>query len=528
MTVTVKAAPKRLILSPEALSLTTGASRRIAASAEPGAYARSVTYASADPTVATVDADGTVHAVATGTTVITATAYNGVSGSCTITVTGAPAQVFLPERLTLAVGMSQTVEITALDAAGALAEADGTLNVLEGADVISLDGRRVTAIGEGTAVIGVTTINGISEHIDANTGSAVATLCAVTVSPAVGRIELPDISQLKVGGTASFAPVLYDTSGNVTDIGDYTLSVSGDALALDADDRATGLRMGTATITATAYNGVSAAREVQVYTPRYRYFAAYEYQNAKSGALTFPMNNAQSVWTVLSRSRIDGVGYTESIMANPSKAALRAGLESTFKDSMDTDVNVVYLCSHGNNYINVDPDRAVNTHYGLQLPGYKDHDSKSEYYITSEEIFAAMRAIKGKVVLILDSCFSGVFIDDMRSALDAENGRISVMTAATNTKASYRYIANAGEAYDFFTYYLLLGAQYNMAEHQNVTAPGADTNGDGALSVSELFNFARLGVINKLSSLKAGDFEGDANQKPRLYAGANGDLILYQ
>ncbi|MBR6954838.1 MAG: leucine-rich repeat protein [Clostridia bacterium] len=60
-----------------------------------------VTFASSDETIATVDADGTVHGIAPGTVTITATAVNSsdISASCVVTVRGLNV-LTLPEGLT--------------------------------------------------------------------------------------------------------------------------------------------------------------------------------------------------------------------------------------------------------------------------------------------------------------------------------------------------------------------------------------------------------------------------------------------
>jgi len=103
------------------------------------------------------------------------------------------------------------------------------------------------------------------------------------------------------------------------------------------------------------------------------------------------------------------------------------------------------------------------------------------------------------------------------------------MTAATNTTACYYNIANTTTACDFFTMYLLMGAGYNLRTHSATGAHAADTNQDGKLTFNELFSYAKKSVrANVPRYRKKSWFHGNYKQSPNVYAGANGDLVLYQ
>ena len=76
-------------LSRSTLSLEVGKTGKLSATVLPASAAnKSVTWTSSQPDVASVSANGTITAHKAGTTVITATAVNGKSASCTVTVTG--------------------------------------------------------------------------------------------------------------------------------------------------------------------------------------------------------------------------------------------------------------------------------------------------------------------------------------------------------------------------------------------------------------------------------------------------------
>lgn len=525
VTVTGSAVLATVTLTPSTLSLAEGSTYRLKASVA------NVTYSSSDTGVAAVASDGTVSAVSGGSAVITARTAAGATATCAVTVIGAPEQVFLDaERIELAVGATRTLTATVMDAAARSGYASCAFKVLEGSDVASVDASgTVKALRAGTAVIGVTAPNGVDSHVDIRSGLSVQTRCVVVVSEgAAARIELPATLNVKLGGTATVTPVLYGTDGSALTSAEYTLSIEGDAAVLDGNVL-TGVKVGTAVLTATAGSGVSATCNVVVSGARYRFFGAYEYNDKNvTGVLYFSKNNVQSMWNVLSRTKIDGTAYEKtSIMANPAKSALLSGINTAFADSTDDDVSVVYICSHGYNYIDVSSDKSM--HYGIQLPGYENYKSSSQYYITAEELFSAVSAIRGRVVLIVDSCFSGVFISNMRSKLNAEGGRISVLCAATDTKASYYTSKSMSSDFDFFTYFLLEGLDYDMQKHQYGMGYSADTDGDGAITLSEFFTHAHDQVIANLPAYSGKSwFHGNPAQTPTWYAGGNADLVLFQ
>lgn len=102
-------------LSKDTLALVNGNSEKLTATVVPPETSQSVTWASDNETVATVEEDGTVHAVSTGTATITATAKVAAadgsmpSASCTVTVKEAEYTVTLnPNDGTIADGKNVT------------------------------------------------------------------------------------------------------------------------------------------------------------------------------------------------------------------------------------------------------------------------------------------------------------------------------------------------------------------------------------------------------------------------------------
>jgi hypothetical protein len=119
---------------------------------------RSVSWASDAPSVATVDGDGVVTAVAPGTATLEATS-EGVSGAATLTVTPKPvAQVEVtPAGAELRVGETQAYAVTVRDASGEELRGRPVSWTSDAPSVATVDGAGVvTAVAPGTATIAAT------------------------------------------------------------------------------------------------------------------------------------------------------------------------------------------------------------------------------------------------------------------------------------------------------------------------------------------------------------------------------------
>lgn len=115
---------------------------------------------SSDPTVATVQPDGTVEGRRPGTATVTAYAYGGARASCTVTV--APVAVtgvtLAAESLTMQVGDSERLAPALIPEN---ATDRGLTFITEDEGVVTVDRRgELTAVGEGTARVVVVTADG--------------------------------------------------------------------------------------------------------------------------------------------------------------------------------------------------------------------------------------------------------------------------------------------------------------------------------------------------------------------------------
>jgi len=152
-TVTVDNVVTSVTLNNEALTIAKNGTAQLTATCTPAdADDLSLTWASSDETVATVDATGQVTAIGKGTATITVTAATGVSAQCVVTVTNPMTSFrFANATLTLQKGSSQALTLVPTPA-----DADPVTLVWSSTDetVATVDENGVlTAIDLGTTVI---------------------------------------------------------------------------------------------------------------------------------------------------------------------------------------------------------------------------------------------------------------------------------------------------------------------------------------------------------------------------------------
>ena len=489
----------------------------------------SVALVSSDPAVVAVDDLGQLNALGEGDATVTAS-YGALIATLPVSVRAQSAMVTLSaQSVTLAVGQRASLK--------ASVNGDGSSAGLSFASsdaavaTVSRTGR-IVARGAGSAVITVT-----------STGGAAAQ-CTVYVAPAPTKLALQPASisaRLDEGGAQ-----LTWSFGAPDEQGTVSFASSNAAVAsVGETGYVSFLKSGTAKITARTHNGLTATIPVTVLPqktvsdkPTYRFFAAYSYFDPSyKGYIPFTKNNAKSMASVFGKSAIGSLTYSTKVLGNPSKVQLLSGISGFFSKAGDNDVSIVYLCSHGHM-------TGDYTGYRMSLPGYSESPKNPNYFLTAREIFNCISRIPGNVVLILDSCYSGTFLEDMSGKLDAQSGRIAVLTAASDTRATYYNVKDTGKAVDFFSFFLMQGLGYNAREGWwNANAKGgkgkypgylaADEagDGDGIVTLGEFYEFASNSIAANIPSyMKQKWYWGDKErvQTPRYYPGSLDGLVIYQ
>ena len=235
-------------VAPTTLSLQVGSSGSLTATTRDAQNniltGRVITWTSGAPGVATVAQDGTVTAVAPGTSVVTATS-EGKSGTATVTVMAVPvASVSVsPTSASLTIGGTQQITATPRDAQG---------NALTGRTVTWQSANpsvaTVTQAGLITAVgVGNTTVTATSE-------GKVGTVTVAVAAPPVGSVAVtPSSASVNVAFTTTLTATVRDANGAVMSGAAVTWSTDQPSVAsVTQAGVVTGMSPGTATITATS------------------------------------------------------------------------------------------------------------------------------------------------------------------------------------------------------------------------------------------------------------------------------------
>ena len=254
-TVNVCEAASVVTLTPEKVTMAVGASADLSVSFPENTYS-AYTFESSDPTTLTVDAFGKLHALKTGSAMVTLKTDNGLSASCAVTV--------LP--LTESVGFSETaIQLVAgatRDMSALLQlNPDGALNDL----TYSTDKPEIIEVNSATGEIKALAVGTANVSVVSAANAAVTATCAVTVLAQAESIRF-DPTALKIG------------VGNIIDLntllkaepeGSYTgctfKTSNKKYVAASAEGLIKGVKAGSATITAVSHNGKTATIKVQVY-----------------------------------------------------------------------------------------------------------------------------------------------------------------------------------------------------------------------------------------------------------------------
>lgn len=209
-----------------------------------------VTWSSSNKSIVSVSSSGKITAKKSGTAVVSAKNSYGKKAVCKITVKNAPSSISL-NKTNLTLGIGETYNIDAiLNTGTASYTTKYTSNNKSVASVVSTTGL-VTAKNTGTAVITATTYNGIKANCKITIKEAPKALSLNKTNLTLGIGETYDLDSYLPKGTAAYH-IKY-TSNNTTAA---SVAASGGLV--------TAKSVGKATITATAYNGVSVKCTVTV------------------------------------------------------------------------------------------------------------------------------------------------------------------------------------------------------------------------------------------------------------------------
>ena len=173
-------------------------------------------------------------------------------------------------------------------------------------------------------------------------------------------------------------------------------------------------------------------------------------------------------------------------------------INEAFKNATAKDICFFYYGGHGTF------KKSTKKGVGISL-------TKNTYYPYSD-LAKKLTSFKGKAYVILDCCYAGEFINEVKKLPTYKRNKIIAMTASGNKTTGLKIfksgwdIIRADKAYQRFTYMLAKGVGIKGGDSLK-----ADKNKDGKVTLKELYNYVN-NIIN--------------TSNPQYYG--NGNTILYQ
>lgn len=217
----------------------------------PENFTGELTFASANNSIATVDADGQITPVAVGDTNVTVTAPNGMTATAQVRVWDGPKELTLtPAKTEVTKGSSTQISVT--DEQGNDVDAESVTWASSDETVAQVSGGWVDVTGTGAVTITASTEYGVSASVDL-TGVAPAAQPAASAGSAASS-------------SAAEAPSVGGGSAPANNSGHGTFTIYGDGTAFDLQNS---IRAGAGVGALTWDNGlgdVAAARCQQIAT----------------------------------------------------------------------------------------------------------------------------------------------------------------------------------------------------------------------------------------------------------------------
>lgn len=240
--------PDRVSMYPTNLTLDVGDSYNLVAEVTPSTANQTLTWSCYPSGIVSVS-NGYVYAKASGNATITATAVNGVSASCYVTVRSIlPTSVSIPNSLTTFVGETSKLSVSLYPSNAQSSVSWYSSN----SNVASVSSGTVTGKEEGTANVYVTTANGLRSN-DCVVTVKYRVPTGISISNGVQSLPIGHSRQLSATVTPSNARYTQTWSSDKSDV--VEVSISGLIKAK---------KEGTARITVRTDNGYSATCTVTV------------------------------------------------------------------------------------------------------------------------------------------------------------------------------------------------------------------------------------------------------------------------
>ena len=188
-------------------------------------------------------------------------------------------------------------------------------------------------------------------------------------------------------------------------------------------------------------------------------------------------------------------GYSVTVRQSLTADEIRTAISNVFGGAQPQDISLVYYSGHG-----------MFTQDEENLGALCGRDGS---LVTGQLLRSWLDAIPGRKVIIIDSCYSGSLIGRSVGSVDklaqdllapftrvARSGELAaegyyVITAARSTQESYETQMSNGQPAGIFTYSLAKTCGYRF-DTDSYCECTADTDGDGAVSLQEAYQSARV------------------------------------
>ncbi len=198
--------------------------------------------------------------------------------------------------------------------------------------------------------------------------------------------------------------------------------------------------------------------------------------------------NTTAISKMLKMQRIKGKSIKTTTYNNKTKSQIRKKIKSYFKKTTKNDVSYLYLSAHGSRTGEI----------------WLGKGGKS-YFTPAELRKMCDKYIKGKVVIIMSSCYSGNFAGDgfISQFISAKSGKISKKKAKSLARKKYNIICSAATNEVSYTYGISWATEFwcksggwNPITNTRTTLM-ADANKDKKITMKELYSYSKAEILKR-------------------------------
>lgn len=227
-------------------------------------------------------------------------------------------------------------------------------------------------------------------------------------------------------------------------------------------------------------------------------------------------DNTNAIRTMLLKQNFSGKKISIKVYNNKSKKQITKKIKSTFKKTKKNDVSYLYLAAHGSKTGKIWLGKNGNT-----------------FFTPAELRKVCDKYIKGTVVILMSSCYSGNFVGDsfISEFVSAKSGKKSVKKAKAQAKKKYRILCSAANNEVSYTYGISWATEFwakaggwDPIKNTNTTLM-ADANIDKKVTLNELYQYSRNEILKRCAEKEADGF--DIHTQHVMCYPANSNFVVF-